>query len=703
MRNDSPGKRVYVAAVLAAAAALLGASAALASFLLVGEVGSWAYLILMPVLGVALLAYRAYKDSVAENLERIDELMQVHLSTIEALTLAIDAKDPHARGHVRKVQAYAVELARWMRVTEREFEALRSAALLHDIGKLAIPDHLLNKPGKLSDMEYQKVKVHPSVGADILAHVAFPYPVVPIVRHHHERWDGSGYPDGLKGEEIPLGARILAVADVFEALTSDRVYRHRRTVDEACAIIEASSGVHFDPEVVRALHARLPVLSALVNPPPRLVDGVTEAAACDAAIGLPGVEPPAGSGGVTGERGAGHGGGAASDLGGGAASDLGGFGDLLHLGVITAEKRVAPEVRRAGDPRALSDISSAQREVYALYEIAQTLGSSLRLADVLDLVVSKIGQLVPYHTCVIYLLEDTRETLSARFVSGANTAELRGRALRLGEGITGWSALQGSSRFSTSPELDLAGTSVNAADYSSVASFPLCHDSEVLGVISLYFPRGVACLDDHIRMMEIIAKLSAGAIHNSTLFAETQESALTDDLTNLPNTRYLRQVFEQEKIRSQQAGQPMAFLEMDLDEFKAINDHHGHQAGDRYLAEVSRVLRSHLRERDILVRLSGDEFAAILPLTGFAAAALLSERLQQAVDLFSLRLEEGKVARSGISIGISLYPQDGESFEDLMVRADYNMYQNKAARKAARLERPANLLPFPIKNPGGTG
>jgi diguanylate cyclase (GGDEF)-like protein/putative nucleotidyltransferase with HDIG domain len=691
MRNDSPGKRVYVAAVLAAAAALLGASAALASFLLAGEVGSWAYLVLMPVLGLALLAYRAYKDSVAENLRRIDELMQVHLSTIEALTLAIDAKDPHARGHVRKVQAYAVELAGWMRITEREFEALRSAALLHDIGKLAIPDHLLNKPGKLSDMEYQKVKVHPSVGADILAHVAFPYPVVPIVRHHHERWDGSGYPDGLKGDEIPLGARILAVADVFEALTSDRVYRHRRTVDEACAIIEASSGVHFDPEVVRALHARLPILSALVNPPPRVEDRAAEAPACDAAIGLPGVEPPAGSGGAAGERAAGPG------------SDLGGFGDLLHLGVITAERRIAPEMRRTGDPRALSDISSAQREVYALYEIAQTLGSSLRLADVLDLVVSKIGQLVPYHTCVIYLLEDTRETLSARFVSGANGSELRGRALRLGEGITGWSALQGSSRFSTSPELDLAGTTVNPADYSSVASFPLCHDSDVLGVISLYFPRGVACLDDHIRMMEIIAKLSAGAIHNSTIFAETQESALTDDLTNLPNTRYLRQVFEQEKIRSQQAGQPMAFLEMDLDEFKAINDRHGHQAGDRYLTEVSRVLRSHLRERDILVRLSGDEFAAILPLTGFAAAALLSERLQQAVDLFSLRLDEGKVARSGVSVGIALYPQDGESFEDLMVRADYNMYQNKAARKAARLERPANLLPFPIKNPGGAG
>ena len=682
-----------MAAVLAAGAAFVAAAAALLSLVAGSTWGSWSYVVLIPILGLASVTYRAYKERVAANLGRIDDLMRIHLSTIEALTLAIDAKDPHAQGHVRKVQAYALELASRMMIPEVELEAIRAAALLHDIGKLAIPDHLLNKPGKLSDMEYQKVKAHPSVGADILANVAFPYPVVPIVRHHHERWDGSGYPDGLKAEEIPLGARILAVADVFEALTSDRVYRRRKSYDEARDIIQAMSGVHFDPVVVRALRENLPAVVAAAE---RSAAGLPAASprpqGCDAALGLPGVgwsavwtgTPPA--------------------TPGPAPLDPGGFGDLLHHGIVRApggeaqETAGAPQAART--PRVLSDISSAQREVYALYEIAQTLGSTLRLGDVLDLVVTKIGQLVPYRTCVIYLLEDTRETLSARFVSGANADALRGRAVRLGEGITGWSALQGSSRFSTSPGLDLGGTSVPPDEYSTVAAFPLSHERDTLGVITLYFPKDVACLDDHIRMMEIIAKLSAGAVFNSTVFAATQESALTDDLTNLPNSRYLRQVFEQEKIRSQQAGQPMAFLELDLDDFKTINDRFGHQTGDRYLTEVSRVLRSHLRERDILVRLSGDEFAAILPLTGFAAAALLAERLQQAVDLFALKIEEGKAARSGVSIGIALFPQDGESFEDLMVRSDYNMYQNKAARKTARLERPSNLLPFPIKSPG---
>src|SRR5262249_1110366 len=206
-------------------------------------------LVVPPVLLLGVLVYRSYKRQVSESLNALDELMQVHLSTIEALALAIDAKDPHAQGHTRRVQAYALELARRLRVPRPDYEAVRAASLLHDIGKLAIPDHLLNKPGKLSEMEYQKVKAHPSVAADILANVNFPYPVLPAVRHHHERWDGSGYPDGLSGEAIPLAARILSVADSFEALTSDRAWRERKSPEEACALIEARPGIQFGPPV----------------------------------------------------------------------------------------------------------------------------------------------------------------------------------------------------------------------------------------------------------------------------------------------------------------------------------------------------------------------------------------------------------------------------------------------------------------------
>jgi len=731
MQASGPGGRLYLMAVAAAGAALLGTTAAAVSLLLIGSIGIVSCAVIPPIVALAVLVYRAYRRNASATLRRLDDLMQVHLSTIEALAMAIDAKDPHAQGRTRRVQAYAMELARLMKIPRLEFEAVRAAALLHDIGKLAIPDHLLHKPGKLTEMEFQKVKAHPAVAADILAHVNFPYPVVPAVRHHHERWDGSGYPDGLKGEAIPLAARVLAVADAFEALTSDRAYRGRKSPEEACALIEAWSGMQFDPGVVTTLRQNL---GRLIVSPYRAPRGTTGPAVPGSAAsgpleaadilglwsGVPaGTQNDPGGFGESLHRGIGAerlddfysgpaGGVPAGPEGfqeGSAATGVPGPLDALQQGV--AQSNIWLERDESGaivgrQTAVLSTISSAHREVYSLYEIAQALGSSLRLPEVLDLVAGKIGQLVPFRSCVIYLLEDQSDSLSARFVSGANVENLRGRALRVGEGITGWAALQKSNRFSQSVDLDLAGAGLDLSEYSTAAAFPLIHDGQVLGVITLYFPKGVTCLDDHIRMMDIIVRLAAAAVHNGTLFAETQESALTDGLTNLPNTRYLRQVFEQEKVRSEQAGQPMAFLEADLDNFKVINDRFGHHVGDRYLSEISRVLKSHLRERDILVRLSGDEFAALLPMTGFAQAALLAERLQQAVDLFRLRLEEGNVARSGLSIGIALFPQDGEGFEDLLVRADHNMYQNKAARKNARLEMDPNILPFPIRRPSGT-
>jgi diguanylate cyclase (GGDEF)-like protein len=176
-------------------------------------------------------------------------------------------------------------------------------------------------------------------------------------------------------------------------------------------------------------------------------------------------------------------------------------------------------------------------------------------------------------------------------------------------------------------------------------------------------------------------------------------STLTDEVTHLPSARYLEQVFERETIRSQQSGHPFAVLEMDLDAFRGVNERFGHEAGDRFLMEIGRVLRSHLRERDVLVRLGEDEYAALLPGSGFAAAAVLAERLQQAVDGFALRVsEEGPAARAGLSAGIAIYPLDGERLDDLLQRAALNRARNKYARREARTSTP-NVVPF--RSPGG--
>ena len=212
-------------------------------------------LLSLPLLLAFILhfAYRNATGRTADQLEHLAEMNRLHVCTIEALARAIDAKDAVTHGHIRRVQRWAVDLARRIgHASEIEVRALEAAALLHDVGKLAIPEHILNKPGRLTAAEFERMKMHAKIGAEILSEIEFPYPVVPIVRHHHENWDGSGYPDQIGGEAIPLGARILAVVDCYDALTSDRPYRRALSPRDAFALIEERSGTMYDPAVVAA-------------------------------------------------------------------------------------------------------------------------------------------------------------------------------------------------------------------------------------------------------------------------------------------------------------------------------------------------------------------------------------------------------------------------------------------------------------------
>jgi len=207
--------------------------------------------VLVPLMIMFYLSYRNSARKVDEMQGRLDAIEKVHFATIEAFAMAIDAKDQVTHGHIRRVQHYCMEVARSLGVTDdKELKALQAAALLHDTGKLAIPEYILNKPGPLTPGEFEKMKDHAAVGANILKNIDFPYPVAPIVRHHHENWDGRGYPDGLKGQEIPRGARILSVVDCYDALTSDRPYRPRMTRQQAEQILLDRRGVMYDPWVV---------------------------------------------------------------------------------------------------------------------------------------------------------------------------------------------------------------------------------------------------------------------------------------------------------------------------------------------------------------------------------------------------------------------------------------------------------------------
>jgi putative nucleotidyltransferase with HDIG domain len=213
-------------------------------------------LLFVPAIYLIYRSYRLYLGKLEDEKRHVEEMATLHLRTIEALALAIEAKDQTTHDHLQRVRIYAIEVAKELGMKGADLEALHAAALLHDIGKLAVPEHIISKPGRLTPEEFEKMKIHTVVGAEILERVRFPYPVVPIVRAHHEKWDGSGYPYGLKGAEIPIGARILSAVDYLDALASDRQYRRAMPLDEVMQRSSRESPAKsFDPRVVDVLRS----------------------------------------------------------------------------------------------------------------------------------------------------------------------------------------------------------------------------------------------------------------------------------------------------------------------------------------------------------------------------------------------------------------------------------------------------------------
>src|SRR5262249_40898052 len=344
--------------------------------------------------------------------------------------IAIDAKDEVTHDHVHRVQIYATGLAKLFGLTELEIEALKAGALLHDIGKLAVPDYILNKPGRLSEAEYEKMKIHTVVGAEILSRVGFPYPVVPVVRHHHERWDGTGYPDGLKGDEIPITARILMVVDCYDAVREDRQYRKAMSREAAIQLLEESAGTMYDPRVVTTFLAHLEEFEEEINRQKVSLQADRSRQATRARLRMPG---------------------------------------------STGVHGVFEEIR------------NAHREVITLYEIAQTIGTSLDLRDMFAVFSSRLQDIVSYTTCVLYLHKPNSIELEAAHVAGRHPERFKGQSLALGAGITGWVAASRQPMYNSDPRLDFEAMKIEKdLRYRTAIAVPLMKDDEILGALALY-------------------------------------------------------------------------------------------------------------------------------------------------------------------------------------------------------------------------
>jgi diguanylate cyclase (GGDEF)-like protein len=552
------------------------------------------------------------------------QLSGLHMATIEALASAIDAKDKTSGAHIRRMQEFARALAREIHLEDDEVQAIVTAAILHDVGKLAVPEHILSKPGPLTDEEFERIKIHPQVGFEIIEHVPFPCPVAPLVLCHHERWDGSGYPLGLRGDDIPLGARVLAVADYFDSVMRDRPYNKGVSSELASVSLQEESGRSLDPHLVSVF------------------------------LGMLATRP---------------------------------FEGVVTSGVGPHKPQEMVQVSassQGGETTAFENIARAHQEIYSLYEIAQAIGSSLGLADTMSLIAGKLTTLIPFSSCALFLCDEDG-TIQCRFASGAREDDLRGTIFDEGSSLAGWVIRNRRALVNGKPAADFeaGGLSVTGTDLQSALVCPLISSDRVVGALALYHADEGFYAEEHRRLLDQISEQTAAAISNSIVFERTRDDSLRDALTGLPNTRYIFTHLTRELARAQRLDTEVAILVLDLDDFKQINDTFGHQAGDRALQAVARVMRESVRHYDACARYAGDEFIIVLPGCGIEEAEAKRVEIQQAVRDIALEIVAGRMVQISMSAGAAVYPSDGETYEILLATADGRMYRDKKTRKPA--------------------
>ena len=593
-------------------------------------VGWQTSLLVLPIMYWIYRSYRLYLGRLEDEKRHVEEMAGLHLRTIEALALAIEAKDHTTHDHLRRVRVYALEIAKELGLTADEIEALRAAALLHDIGKLAVPEHIINKPGRLTPEEFEKMKIHPVVGAEILKHVNFPYPVVPIVRSHHEKWDGSGYPDGLKGGQIPIGARILAAVDCLDALASDRQYRRALPLDQAMEQVARAAGKEFDARVVDVLKRRYIELERMAQDSP--AEPLQARLSTDVKVER-GLEPAAGF------------------------------------------ERSAPSLPAADPESFLTSIAAARQEAQALLELSHELGSTLSLDETLSLLSVRLKKLVPYDSVAIYVCRG--DNLLPQYVSGDNFRLFSALEIPMGQGLSGWVAQNRKPIVNGNPSVEpgYLNDDQKFSTLRSALAVPLEGVTGVVGVLALYKAERDAFTNDHLRVLLAIASKVGICIENALKFQQAENSATTDYLTGLPNARSLFLHLDRELARCKRSHTPLAVLVCDLDGFKQINDRFGHLEGNKVLRLFADFMKAVCREYDYVARMGGDEFVIVAPGLTPAAAE------EKSSHLLSLAREAGRQVCGhdflSLSIGCAFYPDAGSDAEQLLTEADRRMYSVK--------------------------
>jgi diguanylate cyclase (GGDEF)-like protein len=625
-RSVSRSEWLYVLAAAPVAAAMALAAAQAVRVWGLGPLGLW---LAPPFAAAAPVAFAFARTRRAAAAER--QRVFLLTSVLEAIGLAIEAKDRVAGHHLRRMRALADSLGRRLGMSEQELVNLDLAALLHDIGKLAVPEWILSKPGRLTEEEFQKMTAHSEMGGRILDAVGDAREVAPLVRHHHEHYDGSGYPAGLAGMAIPLGARILAVVDALDSITSERAYHRALGREEALAYLESQSGLQFDPRMVRTLIDNFEQIEAEV----------------------------------------------AAKASRGAALPIQETLDLIassHMELYSLHEIGQALGKNLNVEESLSLIGGRLSSLFHFTTCAVYVVDSQRKFLVPRLVAGR----------------DAEKIRSIKIPMGEGPTgwvAREGRALTAGAPAEPMLREGARSDFEWLPDVD------GIPDLKSCVAAPLRTDREVLGVVTLYDTSANPYTESEERLLAMVSRQVTPAVRTGLLFERSREHTLTDFLTGLPNQRYMFLAMDQELMRTRETGEPLSVLFMDLDGFSRLNEEHGHPVGDRYLIGVSKVIRSQMRDPDTCVRYSGDEFVAVLPGVGREGAMQIMERICATVEAFTVEGRDGAPVNLTVSVGCATYSLDGTAWEEMIGAAKERLNREKGLRRAGQMPG-STLLPF---------
>ncbi len=596
------------------------------------QTGYHSGLIALPILFALDRGYRTWSNAKSAHREELEAL---HRHTLETLAVAIETRDNTTQMHLRRVQVYALAVGRELGLNEEELQSLNIAALLHDIGKLGIPDHILLKPGPLTPEEWEKMKTHAVIGAEMLSRMRYPDSVLSIVKAHHEKWNGRGYPYGLAGEGIPIGARILSAVDCLDALASDRPYRRALPLHEAMAMVKAENGQSFDPKVVAVIERRYLDLDKI---------------ACDAIRDNPEV--------------------ASADQPEATREDLG---------------KLSARLLAESEPNTgsiLGPIVSARQETHLLHGLAGDLAHATKIEEVVSAVHKCLGQIISYDTLAVYARRGARvEPIS---ITGRSSHLFSRRPFPLAESLSG-SVVENRTPIlngDISEEPFYSSGSAVVYGLQTALAVPFEGRNGVTGVLTLYHTDRNAFSRDDLRVAQAAGLHVGPAIESALKYQEAEESAVTDHLTGIPNARSLAIHLKRELARAGRDKSTIGVLVCDLDGFKQVNDRFGHLKGNEVLQNVANGLREACRGSDYLARMGGDEFVLVLPDLKDLSSSYLDRLRDVARDAGWKVCGEECLS---MSVGAAIYPIDGGDAEQLFAEADRRMYRVKHDGKTVRM------------------